>query len=130
MSGKSRSGMSHADRRQLWLDRLNRFADSGMTVEDFCKSEQVSVPSYYYWKQKLAPMIAKNSSGSSSLKRKSNPAFTQLVINHAQSQATVSLPGGIAIELGTQLELALAIVDRLVQHACPAATVDNESPRC
>jgi hypothetical protein len=49
--GKSRSEMAHADRRKLWLDSLNRFAGSGVAVEDFCKSEQVSVPSNYYWKQ-------------------------------------------------------------------------------
>jgi hypothetical protein len=57
-----------------------------MTVEDFCRSEQVSVPLYYYWKEKLAPIVGKKSSKSGSLKRKSNPAFTQLVMSQAQTQ--------------------------------------------
>jgi hypothetical protein len=35
MSGKSLLVMSRADRRQVWLDRLNRFADSGTTRKIF-----------------------------------------------------------------------------------------------
>ena len=40
--------------RQLWIDRLARFAAAGQTVAQFCAAEGVSVPSYYLWKRRLA----------------------------------------------------------------------------
>jgi hypothetical protein len=40
--------------RELWLDRLARFPDSGLTPAPFCAIEAVSVPSFYAWKRRLA----------------------------------------------------------------------------
>lgn len=41
-------------RRQVWAERLNRYHASSQTVKDFCQAENVSVPSFYQWKKKLA----------------------------------------------------------------------------
>ena len=124
------SGVSRAERRQLWVVRMQRFAGSGQTVVEFCKAENVSVPTYYYWKQKLSSAATEKPSNSISSKRKPTRAFTQLVVNDSQSQPTVSLPGGITIELGQNLELASAIVDRVVHHACSQQSDQRESARC
>jgi transposase len=40
--------------RQRWVERLARYPHSGQTVTAFCSAEQVSVPSFYSWKRKLA----------------------------------------------------------------------------
>lgn len=40
--------------RQLWADRLARFADTGLSVAAFCAAENVSVQSFFYWKKQLA----------------------------------------------------------------------------
>ena len=37
----------------LWLDRLNRFAKSDLTVANFCQREQVSLPSFYLLRAEL-----------------------------------------------------------------------------
>lgn len=45
---------SRAATRELWRDRLARFPASGLTVAQFCASEAVSLPSFYFWKRRLA----------------------------------------------------------------------------
>jgi hypothetical protein len=49
----SRTARSRAVTREVWLDRLARFPDSGLTVAQFCAIEAVSVPSFYSWKRRL-----------------------------------------------------------------------------
>jgi hypothetical protein len=45
---------SRAATRELWLDRLARFPDSGLTPAQSCGIEAVSLPSAYAWKRRLA----------------------------------------------------------------------------
>lgn len=45
---------SRASVRQGWIDRLARFATSNLSVAAFCAAEGVSVPSFYWWKRRLA----------------------------------------------------------------------------
>jgi hypothetical protein len=40
--------------RQLWSERLDRLAASGLSVVAFCRNEGVSTQALYYWKNKLA----------------------------------------------------------------------------
>lgn len=40
--------------RQLWVERLERFAASGLRPAAFCAQEGVSLPSFYAWKRRLA----------------------------------------------------------------------------
>jgi transposase-like protein len=44
---------SRAQTRQLWVQRLQCFADSGATVVAFCRNEGISSHAFYYWKNKL-----------------------------------------------------------------------------
>jgi hypothetical protein len=45
---------SRAATRQTWVERLARFADSGLSPAQFCTQEGVSLPSFYAWKRRLA----------------------------------------------------------------------------
>ncbi len=49
-----RTARSRAATRELWLDRLARFPASGLTAAQFCAIEAVSLPSFYFWKRRLA----------------------------------------------------------------------------
>src|SRR5262249_62324596 len=40
---------------QLWQQRLERFTQAQMSVPDFCASEGVSAPNFYYWRRRLSP---------------------------------------------------------------------------
>jgi hypothetical protein len=50
---ENRPVRSRAVTRQLWAERLQRFADSGLSVAAFCRRESVSCQACYYWKLKL-----------------------------------------------------------------------------
>jgi transposase len=40
--------------RQAWVERLQRFADAGLSPAPFCAAEGVSLPSFYAWRRRLA----------------------------------------------------------------------------
>jgi len=37
-----------------WRDCFQRYPQSGMAIEAFCKQEQVAISSFYLWKKRLA----------------------------------------------------------------------------
>src|SRR5262245_54451725 len=43
-----------AANRDLWLDRFRRFASSGQSVTDFCRTEGIAKQAFYYWRNRLA----------------------------------------------------------------------------
>jgi hypothetical protein len=44
---------SHAARRQVWIERLARFVQTGQSVAQFCAEEGISTASLYQWRRKL-----------------------------------------------------------------------------
>ncbi len=50
----ARPARSRAATRQLWVERLERFARSGLTPSQFCAAEGLALPSFYAWKRRLA----------------------------------------------------------------------------
>ncbi len=42
------------ERQMRWRQRLGRFSRSTLSVAEFCRRVQVSVPSFYQWRKKLA----------------------------------------------------------------------------
>jgi hypothetical protein len=40
--------------RQKWVDRVQRYRDSNLTVAQFCLAQGVSVPAFYFWRRTLA----------------------------------------------------------------------------
>jgi hypothetical protein len=97
---------------QQWTERLERFAQSGQTVAQFCQDETVSVPSFYQWKKKLADQPSQPSSHA----KLSASAFRAVdVIPHSQSATTVRLANGIEIELGGDLRVVQAVVKQLIE---------------
>ena len=45
-----------SSRAEFWQDALQQFADSKLSVIDFCSQKGLSVPSFYQWKRKLLPV--------------------------------------------------------------------------
>jgi hypothetical protein len=102
---------SRAETRQMWVERLQRFADSGATVVAFCQSEGISSHAFYYWKNKLhchspAP----------------DADQPRLLPVHLFDGAAVELvlPNGIALRLNPGCDLAFVrrLVDALGEASC------------
>src|SRR5579883_551494 len=48
-----RAVRSRAATHATWVERLDRFAQSGLSPAQFCGQEGVSLPSFYAWKRRL-----------------------------------------------------------------------------
>ena len=102
---------------QQWTERLERFAQSGQTVVQFCQDERVSQPSFYQWKKKLTQQARPASSDANSAR----PSFQAVEITSpSHSATTVRLANGIEIELGDDLRIVQAVVQQLLELASGA----------
>lgn len=85
-------------RRVLWQKRMDRFRRSQLSVTEFCRREQISMPSFYQWRKKLAanqpPPVQPDEA-----------RFVPVVLSDSlgQKPATLRLPGGASIELPASL---------------------------
>ena len=127
--------LTRAERTVIWQERLDRFLQSKQTVADFCKTEGISVPSFYEWKRRLIAQrhadelprreVVVSDAKPIRCKAASTP-FTELVVTGQQDTAHAQLPNGISISLGRDVAIAAAIVDRLM--GCQLVADVTESP--
>jgi hypothetical protein len=78
-------------KEELWRSRLQRFDASGMSVARFCRQEQVSVPSFYQWRKRLAVLPPRVSSPTFVPVRLTPVAAVEI---HLPNGARVSVPPG------------------------------------
>jgi hypothetical protein len=109
-----RPARSRAAIRQLWIERLDRFAVSGQTTAQFCASEGISVASFYLWKRRLAGTETNGSP------QDSGPRLLPVRLHEQPAAIEVVLPGGTLIRLAagadeTALRTLLAL---LGVHPC------------
>lgn len=129
---------------QEWMERIDRFRNSNQSVARFCASENVSQPSFYHWKKRISTlndrvgrrstktMVAGNStakttaaktttSNNGRTTRSESPAFQPVQITPPASDSqstTIRLPGGIEIQVGSDLRVVESIVKLLLDdHA-------------
>ena len=97
----------------IWRQRLDRYAISNQAVTDFCKTERVSVPSFYQWKRRLStphrdPLPAKQTTRNRQPLQDDKAAvtsFTELVVSGQPTTAKALLPNGVTISLGGDVDL-------------------------
>lgn len=81
-------------RRQVWAERLTRYRAGSQTVKAFCQAENVSVPSFYQWKKKLAQAGVA-----------ATPAFVPVnLAAQPRDDLDLVLPGGATLKLSMQLD--------------------------
>ena len=111
--------ISKSERIELWLDRLQRHSQTNQTIAQFCAVEGVSARSFYQWKRRLETKLAERLETQIVSPISKPAAFSEIQIVGQASPASITLPGGIQIQLGSELCIAVAVVDRVLQHACP-----------
>lgn len=81
---------------QEWRERLDDFAESEMTVQEWCDFNRLSIHQYYYWRRRLAPAQPQPSA---------NPHF--LALDIVDTTALPAAPGGVTIRIaGAAIEVA------------------------
>jgi transposase-like protein len=88
-------------RRDHWLALVAEYAQSGLSVAEFCAAKDVSAPSFYQWKRKAEgrwpstkaePNVAKETNGKP-------PTFVPLRLAGSLEQVEVELPGGVFVRV-------------------------------
>lgn len=109
-------------KQQEWEKRFQRFEESSQTIAGFCRAEEVSEPSFYYWKQKL-PGGSRLGSRVGRRRRSARcssagSGFRSVVITPPADRVSVKvrLPGGAVIELGEDALVIQHVVGQLLQH--------------
>lgn len=109
---------------RLWQQRLRRFERSNLTVAAFCQAEDVSLPSFYHWRNKLeaseTPINLRRHEAPRDAERTAGSEHAFLPVDIVQSATVeIHLPNGarLAVPAGDQaaLETAIAAVGRLPQ---------------
>jgi transposase len=107
---------SRADTRQIWIDRLARFPDSGLTTAQFCAHEGVSLPSFYAWKRRLKA----EHQGPSDTPGQDAPPRLLPVRLQAVVPVELVLPGGAVLRLlpGCDLDFVRSLLLSLGEAPC------------
>jgi transposase len=109
-----RSRRDPAATRRRWVERMERFQATHLTVAEFCAAEGVSVPAFYQWKRTLA-------AADIPLSPSTPTTFVPLRIAPANAPAVeLVLPGGAVLRFppGTDPATIAAVVRHLGGDPC------------
>ena len=100
-----------------WTERLERFSNWDQTVVEFCRSEQVSQPSFYKWKQRLAGIL-KTPRPRRRSPTKASSGFKEVRLSPLEDSpdVTIRLPSGISVELCKDLSIIENVVAQLLDR--------------
>jgi transposase len=97
-----RTPRSRTFTREIWVERLARFPDSGLTPAQFCALEAVSLPSFYAWKRRLAAEAAASSDAAVD----QQPRFLPVRLQPTAPAIELVLPTGAVLRLPPGCDLA------------------------
>jgi transposase len=90
------------NRESVWRGRMARFQKSGLTVQEFCRQEGVSTPTFYQWKKRLKertqPAKRVQRSGRGSRAAAKMDPFVAIDIASA-AMAEIEFPNGVRIRV-------------------------------
>jgi transposase len=96
--------------RQLWAQRLARFAAADLSVAAFCSAEGVSPNSFFYWKRRLAaPAAAPDAPPHFLPIRVTPPAPVEIVLSNGAV---------VRITPGCDLAFVRSLIDALAGEPC------------
>ena len=127
--------------RQAWRERWERFAESGVTVTEFCRREGVSTAAFSQWRKRLTREDAsegKRTADSPAAPR--GPAarglpdraagFVELTMP-SLAVVELELPNGVRVRVPAEREAALGVAIRAAGGLpSPPGVPDKESEAC
>ena len=110
---------ARADARQLWAERLSRFARSGLGPSRFCAAEGVSLPSFYAWRRRLSAEQAPPPAAPSAAGRP-GPRLLPVRLAPADAPVELVLPSGAVLRVPPNCDLTFvrALVEAVGGPSC------------
>ena len=108
---------SRASARQDWVERLDRFARSGLSAAQFCVTEGVSLPSFYSWRRRLD---GETRSADTASTADTQPRLLPVRLASAHAVPELVLPGGAVLRVAPGCDLAFvrSLVEALGDAPC------------
>jgi hypothetical protein len=105
--------------RHAWVERLARFASSGLRPAAFCAREGVSLPSFYQWKRRLAAETAADTTESPG-SPDPTPRLLPVRLPVPGGAVELVLPGGVTLRIppGCDLAWVRCLVEALGGISC------------
>ena len=82
--------------RQKWVERIQRFRNSQLTVAQFCLAEGVSIPAFYQWRRTLA--------AESATELTDRPTVVPVRVTRPASAVEVVLPSGAVLRFSADCD--------------------------
>ena len=125
-------------KREWWRRRLASYERGTLTVEEFCRREGVSVPSFYQWRRKLADWKRESSAAlgqrKKTTRRSPRPGFVPVEIrglSPASACIEVLLPGGPRLWLPCHEQQAIrTVIAALADVSAALAKIATEDRTC
>jgi transposase-like protein len=110
-------------REAVWRRRLARFGRGSWTVAEFCRREDVSMPTFYHWRKRLGPAAGKSPARDVQVQRAQPRRDTSPFV--AVSVATpaiaeIEFPNGVRIRVPATNDQALRAAVRAGCDLCQA----------
>jgi hypothetical protein len=96
-----------------WQERLKRFETSGLSIDAFCRQEDVGRSTFIDWLQSLKKEPRRQAAMKGETRSAERPAFVPVTVN--ASMIEILLPGGGRVRLSAGIDRAVLLdVIRLV----------------
>ncbi len=118
---------------KVWQQRINRFRVSNQTVVQFCKTENVSVPSFYQWMRRLTDWASPTQANQnrSAFAASAAPSFCEVTFPRACTRpSTIRLSNGATHELGDDTHIVEAILTHVLASANAKVTSVSQESTC
>lgn len=104
-----------------WRERISRWRRSGLSITEFCQREQISQPSFFAWRKRLAGQraVTRRRRARRMDRDASTPRLVQLPAPDwaTPSGVQIALPGGAVVTLPRQASAELvATAIRAAMH--------------
>jgi hypothetical protein len=99
------------------VERLDRFARSGLSAAQFCVTEGVSLPSFYSWRRRLD---GETRSADTASTADTQPRLLPVRLASAHAVPELVLPGGAVLRVAPGCDLAFvrSLVEALGDAPC------------
>jgi hypothetical protein len=133
----------------MWRERLDRFSRSGLSIAEFCRRHQLSPPSFYLWRKRLAhhgsathPVIPPSSGRRPNDRSQPSPgSFVELIPTRSSaslrmrspepSLVEIELPNGARVRFADDQPELLVVALREAANLPSATGISNApSTRC
>jgi hypothetical protein len=112
---------SSRDEFSEWQERLRRFESSGLSIDAFCRQEDVGRSALMDWLQVLKKEPLRRAAVGGETRSAERPAFVPVTVN--ANRVEILLPGGGRVRMSADIDRAVLLdIIRIV------STLPQESP--